>query len=129
MKDNVIMLANYDFSFGLRELKKEIENGKKILIFNISDVDLLKSIDDAIKGNKIINLVVWQSTEESFRNGYVKYITNEMINEALSMYRMYDFSDKVFVISDSDRYGSLLNYDVSGILTKNEIAYALIADI
>ena len=42
---------------------------------------------------------------------------------------MYDFSDKVSIISDTDQYGCLFNYVKTGILTKQEMVDALLYKI
>ena len=51
------------------------------------------------------------------------------MDEILNFYRMYDFSDKITVISDSDQFGSLINYVKTGILTKQEMVDALLYKI
>lgn len=43
-----------------------------------------------------------------------------------NLYRMYDFSDQFFIISEESQYGSLLNYVKTGFLTMEEVLQAFI---
>ncbi len=123
------MSISCSFSDGLKELGLLIGNGKKILLFNCSDIRLLMIIDTWIRENKTIDIVVGQSIEETLTDGRVKFVPKKTMSDIMSIYRMYDFSDKISVISEPDQYGSLFNYVKTGILTEKEMVDALLYKI
>ncbi len=101
----------------------------KVIVFDHDDIELFSILCDGLRDRKTDNIVVWQSIEESFNREYFTYVTQQKLDEILEVYHMYDFSDKVFVVSDPNQYGSLLNYLKTGILTKQEMVDSLLYNI
>ena len=106
----------------LNRLKELIAAGKKVIIFNYNDQGLLYSLRDGLSQKKYANVEIWQCFEEMS-----DYISRDEIDNILEMYHMYDFSDKVLVISDPDQFGSVFNYVKNGILSKEEMVKAVLA--
>lgn len=101
----------------------------KVIVFDHDDIDILSILCDGLRDRKIENVVICQNIEESFNCEVSTYVTRQEMGEILEVYRMYDFSDKVFVVSDSNQYGSIFNYVRNGIMTKQEMAEALLCKI
>ena len=104
-------------------------NGKIVVLFDYEGIDILQSLCKELVSRKTSNVEIWQSIGEELNAELSKYVSKEIIDKAIDIYRMYDFSDKVFVISDSDQYGSMFNYSKTGILTKQEMVDALLYKI
>jgi hypothetical protein len=109
-------------------LDKFINDGKKVLIFD-DDLDILHLIYDGLKYKEITNVEIWHCIEEASDYKYSTYIMRKEMDEILEIYNMYDFSDKVIVVSNSNQYGSLFNYVKTGILTKQEMVDSLLYKI
>ncbi len=69
--------------------------------------------------NKLIILDVSDS------NLFLKDINNckekKDIEDLLTLFKTYQYTDKVEIIADRGNYGSLLNYYANGLLTKEEL--------
>ena len=105
----------------LCRLKTIIDAGNKVVLFNSTDLEMLDLLRENLKGENDENYKIWHSIEKTFG-----YISQSEMCDILELYRTYDFSDKVLVLSDSNQYGSLYNYVKTGILTKEEMVAALI---
>ena len=110
-------------------LEKFINDGKKVLIFDADDLDILHLIYYGLKYQEITDVEIWHCIEEASDYKYSTYITRKEMDEILEIYNMYDFSDKVIVVSNSNQYGSLFNYVKTGILTKQEMVDSLLYKI
>lgn len=53
-------------------------------------------------------------------------ISKEEENSILKMYNMYEFSNRISVISHNGHFGSLLNYFETGVLTLKEMFRAML---
>lgn len=58
------------------------------------------------------------------RHSYQTVSEKEM-NMLLKLYRLYEASDKLFLLSDSKNYGSIWNYVNSGLISEEEMLEAL----
>lgn len=108
------------------KLNTSITSGNKVIILDYDRLDIIRLLCEVLVSKNISNVEIWQSIEEKPNNELSKFISRESVNKAIYIYRMYDFSDKVFVISDSDQYGTMFNYMKTGILTKQELIEALL---
>lgn len=110
-------------------LHTSIYTGKIVVLFDHNGIDIMQLLCKELVSRKTPNVEIWQSIGEELNAELSKYVSKEIIDKAIDIYRMYDFSDKVFVISDSDQYGSMFNYLKTGILTKQEMVDALLYKI
>ena len=103
--------------------------GNQLIIFDYDNLDVLHLLYKELDSKNIFNVKIWQSIEEKSNSEHAKYVSKEDIDNVINFYRMYDFSDKVFVVSDTDQYGSMFNYVKNGIVSKQEMMDALLYKI
>lgn len=113
----------------LCELEKEINDGNKIILFCHNDRRLLETLCNNMRDKKLTNVTIWHSLYDIQEVPCQKTLSLEQIGEVLEVYRMYDFFDKITVISESEQHGSMLNYVRNGILTKKEMVDAILCKI
>ena len=110
----------------LLKCEKKINSGVKLLFVDCTSSEIIYLLLSIIKNKGLKNVEIWQCTEDASIRDCSTYITKQEMDEMLRMHHIYDFSDNVFIISDSDQYGSLFNYVNNGILTKQEMVEALL---
>lgn len=113
----------------VRSLESVVNNGKKLVVYYHDNLEILSLLCAGLEAGKMNNAEILQCTEECSNYECSTYVTRREIDEFLELYHMYDFSDRVLVISDYDQYGSLFNYVKNGILTKQEMVDALLSQI
>lgn len=111
------------------QLEKQINDGKRLLIFDCQDVSLFLLFCEGIEKRNLSNIEMWHSLEVLTEHGFSRRITAKQMDEVLEIYRLYDFSDKVAVISEGVQYGSLFSYVRNGILTAEEMVDAILYKI
>lgn len=87
---------------------KILENNDKIIIAD--DSERIKSM--CINSNDIKYYVIDKNSIDA--------------NIICSLYSLYDFSDKVTVISDSTQFGGIQNFISTGLLTPSEAVKAVL---
>ncbi len=105
-------------------LESALNKKNRIIIFDVEEcesifLEIVKSVDPTCTE-------IWHSMQIESENDSVKYLRPEYLKEILNIYRLYDFSDKVTIISENSQYGSLFNYVKNGILTVEEMAEAIL---
>lgn len=63
---------------------------------------------------------------DAYENSDVKEVSRKEMREILELYYMYEFSDRVQIISSGHRFGTLLNYVDTGLLTFDEAIEAFL---
>lgn len=101
----------------------------RIIIFNYDDSSLLDMVCKAIYENGDSASLLFHCMNNNINLDCVKQISKTEMEEFLTLYKMYDFSDKVQIIADSDQHGSMFNYVKTGVLTKQEMVDALLYTI
>ena len=107
-------------------LEKSINKGNIIILFNMHDKEVLSLLSEILQLRSMVNIEVWQCDDESIKAAPIRFISKQDMEEILNVYHMYDFSDKITVISNNDQYASMFNYLKTGILTKQEMVEALL---
>lgn len=107
-------------------LENTIKNGNKVIVFDVDDKEVLSLLYESLQKNKMMNIEVWHCNDESIKDKRIRIISKQEINEIMYLYHLYDFSDKIIVISSSDQYASMYNYIKTGILTRQEMVDALL---
>ena len=107
-------------------MEEEIKRGIRIFLFNLNDKLFLHDICEIIGENYISDIEVWHCMDCDFHYDTARYIETEDMENIMELYRTYDFSDKVTVITDNGIYGNLFNYMNTGVLTKREMIEALL---
>lgn len=115
-------------------LEKYIEGYEKVIIFDCKCkkvIDLFNYFINYKDLGKITSKIVILSTEKinvtlQSSNVDVCVISKTDLTFLLNIYRMYEFSDRITLISESSQYPSLLNYILTGMLTEEEFIDALL---
>jgi hypothetical protein len=113
----------------VQELNELVNEGKKIIIFNSQKLPLLRIMITTLMHERYKDILFWHTSELTSSAVNIKHITQEQMLQFLDLYYLYDFSDKVIVVSDSELYGSLNNYLNTEIITLEEIAEALLYNL
>ncbi len=111
------------------ELENRIKSGKSIIIFNLNNLVVLHSLYDCLVCGMYSNIEIWQSIEEMPMQSQSCYLVKDQLEEIIEIYCMYQFSDKVSVVTNSAQYGNLINYIQTGIITEKEFVDALLYKI
>ena len=110
------------------QLEDALNKGKRVFVYDHADIALLTMLCDELEKADADNAEVWHGIDGMQDREHLRRLTQEQMQEVMQLYRLYDFSDKVVVISDSGQYGTLFNYVACGILTETEMVAALLQD-
>lgn len=109
----------------LSDLKQKIDENKYIIIVLGNEPELLFFLAEALEMNNN-KIEIWHSIKGTELDKHILYIELSEMNSIIKSYFLYDFSNKVFVISNSIQYGTLLNYVETGIMTRQEMVKSLL---
>lgn len=110
----------------VEDISRDLEKFDRILLLsgNKSE-ELLKTFfeSDVLRERNRKILILSTLNRLDTQNGTCEYhrISKEEQEILISLYNMYDFSDRFLLISDNPQYGSLLNYVKTGIMTMEEV--------
>lgn len=115
----------------IKKWEKYLEEYSSIIIFDDRNEDVskyklafLESKLESCYQKQILIMGLKDETDVAER-GY-KVITKQEYNFILQLYRMYEFSDRLKIISPSLQFGSMLNYLSTGIISMEEYFEALL---
>ena len=75
--------------------------------------------------SKIIILCTDKIKLKSYKRNFCK-ISRSDLTFILKIYRLYEFSDRITLLSQNPQYPSLLNYILTGVLTEEEFFESLL---
>ncbi len=110
----------------IHRLEKRINAGIRVFIMDTSDHELTVLLCRKLKKQNIHDVEIWQCFEKECEDSHLIYISEKEMDDILGLYRLYDFSDRLYVITDPTQYGSMYNFVITGLLTKDEMADALL---
>lgn len=110
-------------------LEEMIKNGMHVFIFDHDDMRIPDIMTRELERRDISDVMIWHACEDLPNGRYLKRIPLDQMSEILRMYRLYDFSGGITVISEAGNYGSLFNYVRGGILSIEEMVEALLYGI
>lgn len=115
----------------ISKLENYIEKYEKIFIINFDSQDnnhILKRICKTISNmSKRHNFIICSENDfELERLNNIDYWSQEEMSEFLKLYLIYEFSDKIILLSDTTQYPSISNYIFTGLLTEELCCEALI---
>jgi len=116
----------------IRELENNLNKYDKVILINGLDnknLDLTELIIDYLEMKKVvIKILLLSSTiSENDKQTYtVQKISKEDEQIIVSLYRIYEFSDRFFLIDNGNHNGNLFNYVEKGLLTLEEAIEAMI---
>lgn len=105
-----------------------LRSGDHLILYCNDDKLLLEFLLEYIQ-IKSPKTKVLHCIENIAERGCAQYLNRNMMQDILSLYRLYEFSDKAVTVFDTDQYGSLFNFVKTGILTKQEMVDALLYKI
>lgn len=108
-----------------------INKYKKIIVFDDRQSDIAKLKDDLFYSTIIENvhknnLFIGTKNVSDLRNVTYVDISDDEMGELLSIYRLYEYTDKIRLVSSDNQYGTMINYLSVGIMTKEEYFNALL---
>lgn len=125
----------------VERLEKCIEEYDRILIWNICSVKIWdmflefcnSDVFDNCKEKILLAYVITIehqddsiNTNSADENLEIRKLTGQEYSDILDLYLMYEFSDRVRIISGSSQYAGMMNYVDTGLLTQKELFMALL---
>lgn len=113
----------------IEEIEKNIEQYDRILISHSREEETDQLVRNFVKSEALQNTtkkVILYGDCENFGNVPFREISQSEYEKIVAFYRLYEFSDRVKVISASNQYGSMRNYLSNGILSQEEYFEALL---
>ena len=113
------------------QLEKFFENNDMVILVDIEGANILvemlchsKVIKDTSK-----KLVIVSCVNYPLKSGNHEYITvsEKQMKQLLGIYRCYEPSDKLVLLSDSRNYGNTWNYVNTGIISIEDVFEAMLA--
>ncbi len=113
------------------KIEQAIETYEKIFLFNCRDKQIAKLAEDFCRNISCKNLTrkILVMSNAGFPDEKItdyKQLSEEEYNHLYKLYSMYEFSDRVQIITEESQYGSLQNYVKTGLLTEEEMFEALL---
>ena len=115
----------------IKKLEKYLEEYSSIIIFDDRNEEIRKyklsffEREMELSDQKKIMVMGLKDDVTADKWGY-KIITEQEYNFILRLYRMYEFTDKLRIVSYFLLFGSMLNYLSTGIITEEEYFEALL---
>ncbi len=115
----------------IEKLEKYLEEYSSIIIFDDRNEEIsrykLAFFESDLKAyeQKKILIMGLKNDVDTAKKEY-KIITEQEYSSILQLYRMYEFTDKLRIVSHFLQFGSMLNYLSTGIITEEEYFEALL---
>lgn len=109
-------------------IEKWLAEYSKILIFKGSNPEFLEAVCSKIPQNAESDRTLFITTDYAgeYKNVNVKAVGEKGIHEILELYYMYEFTDRLQIISSDGRFGTLFNYVGTEVLTFDEAIEAFL---
>ncbi len=101
-------------------------NSTKVILFDSLDRTLFTMLCEELRDKRKENIEIWHSFSDADSGEHIKYIEPKQMKKELDLYRLYEFSDRITVISDTDQYGGIMNYVKNGVMTLEEAVASLL---
>lgn len=108
----------------ISNLEDALARGERVVLYACDDELLLEMLIKHIHDRVNSNIELLHCLKTDMNISFAKEIPVEWMNELLNLYRLYDFSDNVIVIEESNQYGTLFNYVKCGLLSIEELVEA-----
>ena len=110
-------------------LEALIDHYDRIFLFDDTNKLIQKLMCDVllyVRKNEITNnVLVMGITKLDGEKNYIQ-ISKLQSEEIIQKYRMYEFTDRLRIVSITMQYGTMLNYLSTGVLTEREYIEALL---
>ena len=112
----------------IKQLSQWLSQYARIYLFPPAGRELLSALNDfAQKFRSDRKSLLLGTAEIPPAPGFdYRRLTEHEMQELLSLYYLYSFSDRFLVISEQPQFGSLNNYVTAGLLTREEMMEAFL---
>ena len=111
----------------VNELEALINEKNWIILFNIDNIALNRAVLAELGSRRMKNYKIWARDDiPEFHENVDRFLTSEEMNKILELFYLYDFSDKVRLITETKNQPTLLNFLNNGLLSENEVASILL---
>lgn len=111
-------------AYKLNDVLNSKTMNQHVLIFDSMDEKALQFLSNQISHRTTLVEILGNVKNDTFSN--YTYISKEELQQIFDLYRTYEFTDKITVISDTNQYGSIFDFYKNGILTEEEVLAALL---
>lgn len=109
--------------------EQKMISGKRVMLLDSADSEIIRLLMLGVKKRGIRDMDIWYCNNSMSDDQELVNLSDKEMKELLEMYYVYDFSDKIIAFMESVQYGSMFNYNKTGILTRQEIVDALLYNI
>lgn len=111
----------------VNELEALINEKNWIILFNIDNIALNRAVLAELGSRRKKNYKIWARNDiPELHENVDRFLTREEMNKILELFYLYDFSDKVRLITETKNQPTLLNFLNNGLLSENEVASILL---
>ena len=104
-------------------IESMIQSYSTVLIWQDNTVNFQHVFNSIINSKSLIITVDEKQCKEYIG---IKTLSKEEMCRLSELYRLYENSDKLMLLTDGDNYGSILNYVKTGMMTFEETLEALL---
>lgn len=114
----------------LHEMYEKIRCGKQIIIYNLADSKLLDKLLKLLI-LKTGTVEIWSSVKcRADGDLDLLHVTSiDGLEEVIRMYKTYEFTDKIIMVSDDNNYPCIYNYVKQKLITEEEMIEAILSKI
>lgn len=121
------MHVNINKTRAVCALEDRLNNDYKIILFNLKDAGIFHELCMAVS-NKKEYIEIWTCRDYANENSlytFVHMISQAETDEIMDIYRLYEFTDNLIVLSDDLSYPGLVNYMRQGVLDEQSMIAAI----
>lgn len=112
----------------LREMYEKIRCGKQIIIYNLADTELLDKLLKLLI-LKTETVEIWSSVKSCVNGDLLHVTSRDGLKDVIRMYKTYEFTDKIIIVSDDNNYPCIYNYVKQKVITEEEMIEAILSKI
>lgn len=111
-------------------MEKALEEYDRIVLIDrsLGDQQLLDAFSDgeSFKGADRKTLILWERADRKAGSIEWRHVAEEEAEGILRLYHLYEFSNRIAIVARGQAFGSLLDYVATGLLTREEMAAAIL---
>ena len=104
-------------------LHEKLKNNKKLVIYDFDDKVFLESLGNRIKDKYII---LTSLDFNCVHENEIEVLSKVMLSDIVELSRLYEFSDKIVVLSKLSQFAGVFNYYDAGLLNQEELIKAIL---
>ena len=107
-------------------LERIIKKEMKIIVVDSSQYDIFMKLHSAINEKDLKDFEIWHCFDSIPNSPGIIQVSVQEMCKIMELYRLFDFSDRIIVVSPSIQYGSIYNFMQIELLSENEMVNALL---